>query len=178
MTFHPPTLRLRYGSGTEAREPDRARLEADRLGGARIPTFAQIVAKYPDFAVAECVYAAGSLVQGWGHAASDLDLYLVTEEPLVPGGELESFVRHVSTADPVIRIVLGEFGAFRADIELWRAAQIDEIIGRFTGGTPDQEKPELDKSEQDLLYRLVSGRPLHGEEWWAKRRSVPSGKSP
>jgi hypothetical protein len=168
-------LRLRYGSGTEAHESDRRRLEAGRLGSAPIPTFAEITAKYPALAAAECAYAAGSVVQGWGHAASDLDLYLVTDEPLVPGGDLESFVRHVSTADPVIRIVLGEFGAFRADIELWRAVQIDEIIGRFAGGTPSQEAPELDKSEQDLLYRLVSGSPLHGEGWWAQRREAVLG---
>ena len=172
MTFTPPSIQLRFGSGAEARTADREGLEDGRLGGTPIPTYAEIVAKYPDLAAAECVYAAGSLVLGWGHAASDLDLYVISEEPLVPGGGLESFVRHASTEDPVMRIVIAEFGAYRADIELWRTVQVDEIIGRFAAGVPSQDAPELDKSEQDLLYRLVTGRPLHGQEWWASRREA------
>ncbi|MEV7010666.1 hypothetical protein [Streptosporangium sp. NPDC051022] len=172
MKFETPSLELKYGSGSEASEDGRVRLAAGRTSGLPLPTFNEIAGKYPVFANALSVYAAGSVVQGWGHANSDLDLYVVTEEPVVVGDELESFVRHVSTEDPVIRIVLGEFGAFRADIEVWRAEQIDEVIARFDCGTPSQETPELDKAEQDMLYRLASGSPLQGESWWRSRRAA------
>jgi hypothetical protein len=151
---------------------NRDALAAGRISGSALPSMAEIVEMYPDFAGAVSVYAAGSVVLGWGHAASDLDLYVVSEERLTVDERLESFERHVSTEDPVIRIVLGEFGPFRADIELWRIAQIDEIIGRFATDTPSQEAPELDQSEQDLLYRIVSGQPLHGAEWWQQRRNA------
>jgi hypothetical protein len=172
MTFEAPSMRLRYGSGSEATEETRNELAAGRQGGYELPDFAEIARKYPAFAGATSVYVTGSIVLGWGHANSDLDLYVVTEEQITPDAGLESFVRHVSTADPVIRIVLGEFGAYRADIEVWRAVQIDEVIGRFSGSTPSQERPELDRTEQDLLYRLVSGRPLHGDQWWRQRRDA------
>jgi hypothetical protein len=172
MTFEPPAMSLRFGSGSEATEENRRALSEGRLNAPRIPDFPEISGKYPIFKDALSIYAAGSLVQGWAHANSDLDLYVVSEAHIEIGSELESFERHVSTRDPLIHIVLGEFGAFRADIELWRVEQIDEIIGRFSGRTPDQEAPELDKSEQDMLYRLASGRPLHGADWWQQRRDA------
>lgn len=175
MSFEAPTMKLRYGSGSEASTENRRTLADGRVTGAQIPDFAEITARYPMFAGALSTWAAGSVVQGWGHANSDLDLYVVTDEPIEIDEKLESFERHVSTRDPVIHIVLGEFGPFRADIEVWRQEQIDEIIGRFAGDTPNQEAPELDKTEQDLLYRLASGRPLHGEDWWRRRREAITG---
>src|SRR5438094_2090443 len=128
MGFEAPSLELKYGQGSEASEQERNRLTAERLQhGATLPSIHEITTKYPAFADTLSVYAAGSVVQGWGHANSDLDLYAITDEPLTVDENLESFVRHVSTSDPVIRIVLGEVGAFRADIEVWRSVQIDEI---------------------------------------------------
>jgi predicted nucleotidyltransferase len=172
MNFEPPTMRLRFGSGSEAAADHRESLVKRRLETADLPTFDEIVAKHPAFAAAVSIYAAGSVVQGWGHANSDLDLYVITDGQLVVDERLESFERRVSTDDPVIRIVLSEFGPFRADIELWRGVQVDEIIERFTGEGRNQEAPELDKSEQDMLYRLASGRPLHGDDWWKQRRTA------
>jgi hypothetical protein len=175
MEFQPPVMNLRFGSGSEATDDNRRALADGRLATPTLPSFDEVVAKYPAFSAALTVYAAGSVVQGWGHANSDLDLYIVSEDHLDFGARLESFTRHVSTSDPVIHIVLGEFGPFRADMELWRGEQIDEIIGRFAGRLPDQEAPELDKSEQDMLYRLASGQPLHGADWWAARRDALRG---
>jgi predicted nucleotidyltransferase len=166
-------MNLRYGSGSEATEDNRRRFSEQRLGDHKIPSYDEITANYPAFENAVTVFVAGSVVQGWSHANSDLDLYIVTNERTT-AGDLETFERRVSTSDPVIRIALGEFGAYRADIELWRAIQIDEIIGRFAGSTPSQEAPELDKTEQDLLFRLASGTPLHGDEWWRERREALS----
>ncbi|HYY12363.1 MAG TPA: hypothetical protein VE781_15605 [Kineosporiaceae bacterium] len=172
MTFEPPTIHLRYGSGAESSEEARRKLAETRRQTASVPSFAEITAKYPDLAAATSVYAAGSVVLGWGHANSDIDLYVVSEQALEIDEKLEAFTRLVSTEDPVIRIVIAEFGAFRADIELWRECQIDEVIARFSTDTPSQESPELDKSEQDMLYRLSSGSPLHGAAWWEARRDA------
>ena len=112
---------------------------------------------------------------GWAHANSDVDLYVVTRDALHVDGRLEAFTRYVSTRDPVIQIVIAELGALRADVELWREEQIDELIARFSGVTPSQESPELDRTEQDMLYRLSSGLPLHGTQWWEERRDALRG---
>lgn len=172
MEFEFPSLRLQYGSGVEASEEGRQTQVAHRSGHSSIPGFAEVVKTFPDFDQAVSVFVAGSVILGWGHATSDLDLYVVTEEQISINQGLEAFDRHVSTADPLIHIVIGELGPYRADIEVWRASQIDELIGRFAERTPDQEAPDLDRTEQDMLYRLVSGRPIHGEDWWARRRKA------
>jgi len=172
MTFEEPAIRLRFGSGSEAERAQREESAQARAGGAQIPGYEEIISRYPAFRDALSVYAAGSVVQGWGHAASDIDLYVVTDGELRPSGELESFERRVATGDPVIHIVLGEFGPFRADIEVWRAAQIDEVISWFGVGTPSQEAPEPGPFEQDLMDRLAAGRPLHGVAWWQQRRDA------
>jgi len=172
MEFQPPAMNLRFGSGSEASAETRQTLAEGRRTTADLPSREEVVGKYPAFADAVSIYAAGSVVQGWGHANSDLDLYVISDEHLDFGAGLEAFERHVSTQDPVIHIVLGEFGPFRADMELWLTGQIDELIGRFSGNMPDQEAPELDKTEQDMLYRLASGSPLHGGEWWQRQRAA------
>lgn len=173
MPFEPPAMKLRYGSGSEATAEKRQEHAGQRRGTARIPDATEITGRYPQFAGATSIYAAGSLVQGWGHANSDLDLYVISDDAVgLAGSGLEYFERQVSTADPDMFIVLGEFGAWRADIELWRTEQIDEVIGRFAGDTPSQESGELGRTEQDMLYRLVSGAPLLGEAWWRERRDT------
>ncbi len=172
MNFEEPVIRLRFGSGSEAAETHRTMLTQARARGGEIPAYEEIATRYPAFRNALSVYAAGSIIQGWGHAASDLDLYVVTDAQLPLDGDLEAFERRVSTKDPVIHIVLGEFGPFRADIEVWRASQIDEVISWFADGTPSQEAPEPGQWEQDLLHRLASGRPLHGVAWWQERRDA------
>jgi hypothetical protein len=178
MRFEPPVMKLRYGSGSEATTEKRQEHSAQRRGTAPIPDAAEITSRYQQFAGATCIYAAGSLVQGWGHANSDLDLYVISDKPIdLAGSGLEYFERQVSTADPNMIIMLGEFGAFRADIELWRAEQIDEVIGRFTGDTPSQDSGELGRTEQDMLYRLTSGAPLLGEPWWRERRDAVLGST-
>jgi hypothetical protein len=172
MEFEFPSLRLQFGSGAEASEEGRRTQVSSRVDHSSIPDFTEVTKAFPDFAGAVSVFAAGSVILGWGHATSDLDLYVITEDRISISEGLEAFDRHVSTADPLIHIVIGELGPYRADIEVWRASQVDEIIGRFADRTPDQEAPDLDRTEQDMIYRLASGRPLHGEDWWARRRKA------
>jgi hypothetical protein len=57
-------MQLRYGSGAEARTVDRQQLEDGRRDGAPLPTYEEIIGRYPDLAVATCVFAPGSLVLG------------------------------------------------------------------------------------------------------------------
>ncbi|MGE7385274.1 hypothetical protein ACQKM2_07265 [Streptomyces sp. NPDC004126] len=172
MEFVAPAMNLRYGSGTEALKETRDAFVKDRTSDVVLPTFDEIVSKYPTFAGATSTFASGSVIQGWAHANSDLDMYVVTEDAVTVDDSFEFFERSVSCEVPAIKIVIGQFDAFRSDIELWRTSQIDEIIGRYAGKTPSQDAPELGKREQDILYRLSVGKPIQGEAWWTERKAA------
>ncbi|MEU9047979.1 MULTISPECIES: hypothetical protein [unclassified Kitasatospora] len=172
MAFEAPSLTLKYGTGREASAEGREALLKGRLAELQLPTAADVHAKYPAFADATSVFVSGSLIWGWAHANSDLDLYVISKEPFVAGPGMETFERHISTADPLIWITLGEFGPFRTDIEIWREEQVDEIIGRFANGVPNQEMPEIGMSEHDMLHRLASGAPIAGDDWFNSRRDA------
>lgn len=176
MGFEAPSLTLKYGSGREASAEGREALQKGRLAELELPTTADVHAKYPAFADAASIFVSGSLIWGWAHANSDLDLYVISKKPFVAGPGMETFERHISTADPVIWITLGEFGPFRTDIEIWREEQVDEIIDRFARGVPNQEAPEIGMSEHDMLHRLASGASIAGDAWFdARREAIRSG---
>jgi len=131
-----------------------------------LPTATDVFDAFEVFRPAVSIFAAGSVVLGWGHGTSDIDLYVVLPEPIaaVPG----AYTRTASTTDPIMYIVLAQFGAFRADIEVWTREQVEEVIARFSGPATGYE---ADRTEQDLLNRLMTGKPLHGESWWREART-------
>jgi hypothetical protein len=165
-------MTLRYGSGADTAAES---FEAHDL--AALPTFNDIVERYPGVRDATCVFAAGSVVLGWGHGTSDLDLYVISERRLDLDESLEVFQRTISTSDPEMAIAVGEAGRYRLDIEFWLESQVDEVIARFTGDVVSQEAPDVGEPEQDMMYRLASGRPLQGDHWWRQRRAAILGSS-
>ena len=165
LPYSPPALELSFGNGSDSLASQRSRMQASRETSPELPTASQVFAEFEIFRPATSVFVAGSVVMGWGHGTSDIDLYVMLPEALdgIDGG----YARTASTTDPMMYIVLGQFGAFRADIEVWTVEQVNEIINRFE----DLRGPAMaDRGEQDLLNRLVTGRPLHGEPWWARAR--------
>lgn len=171
MDFEEPELDLLLGKGQEASEERRRAMHRERLAPGRIPGYRELIEAYPELSDTLCVFASGSLTQGWGHGKSDLDLFAVFDGP--PEREkltnLELLEVRVSTADPVSWIALGELGQYRADIELWRQSQVDELIDRFAA-SPDKYTVRPNYAEQDLLYRLSKGAPLAGGTWLAERQ--------
>ncbi|MFE9813336.1 hypothetical protein [Streptomyces sp. NPDC005548] len=131
-----------------------------------MPGATELLTAYPVFAPAVAVFASGSITQGWAHAKSDLDLFAVMPGPVdkdeMPG--LELLEVRTTTEDPVSWIALGEIEQYRADIEVWHAAQVDELVARFA--TPaDKYTVRPNNAEKDLLYRLSKGVALAGEDW-------------
>jgi hypothetical protein len=165
MEFQMPTLDLRYGQGRETDEATRAALMADRRQVAELPTLDDVLAVLPRLSAARCMFFSGSIVDGWGHARSDLDLYIISDDPISLGEAFTTYEQRVSTSDPTIHVVLAEIGAYRLDLELWKVSQLDELIGRFRSGVPLQELPHPARNEQDLIARMVKGKSIHGEEW-------------
>lgn len=118
-----------------------------------------------------CVYAAGSLVRGWGNATSDLDLYVVTDDPFVWEGEAD--FHPVSLEPDRVGVAVPQFGALRGDVEYWTTGQFDQLMakisweeyrsGRDTGATVSQ-------IERDCLVKLQHAVALDGADWLAERR--------
>ncbi|MFE3638536.1 hypothetical protein [Streptomyces sp. NPDC059168] len=173
MEFEEPGLDLLFGSGREASEVQRKNMGEQRLNAGAVPGHAELVASYPELSSAICTFASGSLTQGWAHGKSDLDLFVVFQDAVQKSDlhNLELLEVRVSTTDPVSWIALGELGQYRADIELWRESQIDELIERFSS-SPDKYTVRPNYAEQDLLYRLSQGVSLAGDTWLAQRKET------
>ncbi|MFC7793982.1 hypothetical protein [Streptomyces cinereoruber] len=118
-----------------------------------------------------CVYAAGSLVRGWGNATSDLDLYVVTEGPARPEG-VEDF-HPVALSPDRVPVAVPTLGDRRGDVEYWSADQLGQLLakvsweayreGRDVGATVSQV-------ERDALVKLGHAVALDGAPWLAERQ--------
>jgi predicted nucleotidyltransferase len=127
----------------------------------------------PEDAVA--VYISGSRVLGWGHANSDIDLFIVASELPAPDAtgadEISSF--HLSTDPAEILVGVAFVGGERCDLEYWRETQVEQLLQRveesdIAGGRPP---PALITRETEFLFRLGVGQALLGSEWLAERQA-------
>ncbi|CAM5474413.1 hypothetical protein SAVIM338S_03176 [Streptomyces avidinii] len=108
-----------------------------------------------------CVFEAGSLVRGWGNASSDVDLYVVSEEPWTGAGAS----RHPVPLVP--GVVLGEetvVGAMRWDIRYWTRGQVEQVLAKAGWEAYEQGAEELSLRETQLLDRLAYGAAAGGQE--------------
>jgi hypothetical protein len=162
---------LKYGTGKEATAEGRGELQRKRRSEKAIPSLGEILATYPEFTPSTCIFVSGSLTQGWGHAKSDLDLYVISEAPLdVSNPQLELYKQGISTEPSEMYVAVAELGHYRADIELWLLPQVEQLIARFESSVPSQEAAALGHNEKELFYRLVAGAPLSGDDWWRVTR--------
>jgi hypothetical protein len=174
MEFEEPTLTRLYGQGKEASQARREAMNTERASLAAIPGLDEFIQDYPAFEDAECVFASGSLTEGWAHAKSDLDLFGIFSGTVTADSlhGLELIRVKTTTSDPTSWIALGEVGPYRADIEVWSEAQVDELIGRFTGTGADKYTVRPNPAERDLLYRISKALPLAGEAWLEARQQA------
>jgi len=171
-TWTTPTIALRFGRGDEANQLARSALAAQRTNGGNLPTFDDVLALWPGFADAQFAFVGGSVTEGWAHSKSDLDVYVVADSPIHPDTRiLEVAHRQVDLPSPDIYICIGQVAQFRADIELWTIDQLEQLASIFDSGTPSQEVAGVGGAERDLIYRLTSGTPLTGADFWRQWRS-------
>ncbi|MFG3107094.1 PqqD family peptide modification chaperone [Streptomyces tendae] len=137
-----------------------------------LPSYEEVVRRYPRLADATCVFISGSLVDGWGNERSDLDIFVIAPEARIAGVIPDSVARIGGDSDDGHFDAMGTVGGFRADIEFWSEEHVDALIGK----AQPRDEPYLgragepDAAEQDLLYRLHIGMPLSGHEWLAERK--------
>jgi hypothetical protein len=117
----------------------------------------------PDDAV--CVFVSGSLVAGWGHASSDVDLYVVTSTP-APMTPTASFELGL-TEQPIP--VVAAFGpdGMRYDVEYWTTTQVDELLTAVDRRDDRNHALAMPVTRDDIdcFFRLDIGVAITGEEW-------------
>jgi hypothetical protein len=112
-----------------------------------------------------CVFVSGSLVAGWGHTTSDVDLYVVTTTPAVITPTTTTGLS--LSAQPLPVVIQYAPGGMRYDIEYWTMAQVDELFGavRGPGDGDDQAVGRPGYDDIDCFYRISIGVALTGGAW-------------
>jgi predicted nucleotidyltransferase len=116
-----------------------------------------------DPAAGTVVYLSGSLVEGFGNASSDVDVFVVSDRG--PAGPLV-----VRKATCTISIHL--LGHRRADFEYWRPSVVDRIRKKLASIEPGEEfvAEKLHLIEELFVHRLLIGKPLATEEAFVELR--------
>jgi hypothetical protein len=129
----------------------------------------------PDDSV--CVFVSGSLVAGWGHAASDVDLYVVTGAPALVATTATLELGLSSRPLPVMT-AFGPDGV-RYDVEYWTVAQVDELLEAVREGR-DRDHAlavPLSYGDVDWFFRLSIGVAILGGEWLREAKQRLAGSA-
>jgi hypothetical protein len=122
-----------------------------------------------------CVYAAGATAVGWGHARSDLDVYVVSRSrPRVAWDHLAETGVDVEHDDAVVPRLSPLVDGVQAEIEYWQAEQVDAVFARFFDvhwAAGIREDPPFTDADIEFAHRLRTGLPLAGADWLETLRS-------
>lgn len=116
------------------------------------------------------LYVAGSVVRGWGNATSDLDIYLVTDEPWAEAGQE---IAPVALTPGTVAVNVTYVDGQRWDVEYWLDAQVDQMLAKVSAAEFEAhggERNQLTRRELDFLERLGHAVPAGGADWLATRR--------
>lgn len=112
-----------------------------------------------------CVFASGSLVSGWGHSASDVDLYIVSGSPAAITSTTTTNRGFNGQQFPLV--IAYSSDAVRYDIEYWTVGQVGALL-EVVSGPGDRDLERADRfgySEIDCFFRLSIGVALTGDAW-------------
>ncbi|POX58222.1 hypothetical protein C3492_39260 [Streptomyces sp. Ru62] len=119
-----------------------------------------------------CVYAAGSLVRGWGNETSDLDLYVVTDAPF-PADDAVDF-HPVALVPDRIPVAVPTLGDRRGDVEYWLTGQYAQLMEKISWESYRSERDvgaTVSQFERDCLVKLGHALALDGADWLAEQQS-------
>ncbi|MGW1954860.1 hypothetical protein ACWCPI_19285 [Streptomyces sp. NPDC001920] len=120
-----------------------------------------------------CVYAAGSLVRGWGNETSDLDLYVVTDTPFPADGAVD--FHPVALVPDRVPVAVPALDGRRGDVEFWLADQYRQVMEKVSWEAYRSERDTgaaLSQFERDCLVKLGHAIALDGTEWLAEQQRL------
>lgn len=118
----------------------------------------------------EAVYAGGSLVRGWGNARSDLDIYVIVDEPW-PGKDPQ--IDTVSLDPDSIPVEVIYVDDRRWDIEYWLDRQVDQLFAKIGVEQFESVQPagkRMMAPEVAFLQRFAHAAPVDKDEWLLERK--------
>jgi hypothetical protein len=115
-------------------------------------------------------FIVGSIARGWDNASSDLDIYVVSQEPWRSG---TNGIEHMPLEPPEIATEVIHVDGQRWELKFWLDTQVGQMIDKvswvsFESGTPSGQL--LTAWEEEFLERLLTCRPLAGEDWVLQQR--------
>jgi hypothetical protein len=134
-----------------------------------LPSDREIAARVPGSADASALFLSGSVIAGWGHANSDIDVYACFSDAdaLTKALEGVDIQREPDSGAPVVAFYAGDR---RWDVEYVLETSVAELIARVTA-VVDFSGVRLSYGDIDLLHRIRIGRPVGGgtklAEWQA-----------
>jgi hypothetical protein len=118
---------------------------------------------------ASIAFVSGSIVSGFAHELSDLDVYVVTEHP-VPAIEAAGYETY-NVSPPLVPIVTEWRPTGRWDVELWLHTQIAQLLAKLSPEPADASREVVLSDEDiDFFYRLEIAVPVLGAEWLEQRQ--------
>ena len=107
----------------------------------------------------ECTFVSGSLIEGLGNAASDLDVYVITDSRETPPAAM-TFRWGSST------VMIDYVGDLRTDVELWPRATVLACAAAIGACAPGDiaAAAGIEDRELQLAHRLRVGVAVEGAE--------------
>jgi predicted nucleotidyltransferase len=108
------------------------------------------------------VYAAGSLVKGWGNSESDLDVVVLTDGSMTAGTDAVQ----VGRGEDTIFVASTEAAGVHCDIEYWSESQVARLVSKVSREAlriPARERQFM-IYEINFLDRLGYGVALFGHD--------------
>lgn len=111
----------------------------------------------------------GSIARGWANKDSDIDIYVVANEPWA-----DSRDRMLVPLDPDF-VPLGTqyIESQRCEIKYWLDSQVDQMLSKVAWDKferPSQTTKILHVAEELFLSRLVACIPIEGDTWVQRRQ--------
>ena len=126
----------------------------------------QVAAQYR---VVYCAFISGSLIEGIGNSASDLDVFIVT-----PEADLESPIDAATFAFSEARVDISYADDIRIDTEVWTLKSIQDAAAQFREVSL-ADRPamvSLDESRLQLAHRIKIGIPALNDASFASIRDL------
>lgn len=156
-------------------EPERADMYSTALGersrnafGDRLPMAGEVCTRIPLPEHMVCMYLSGSLIDGWSHERSDLDVYVITsgDEPFETGA-----AEYFPVTPPRVPKHQDYVDAMRWDVEYWTERQVDDVLDKVASPeTAAGVTAPFSYKDADFLYRLLCSAALSGEVWLEQKK--------